>query len=57
MRVNTHALTVRSGPGNANAPTTWIHYGDEVTVIGSQGGWMQVETHRGTGWVYGRFLS
>lgn len=57
LRVNTHALTLRSGAGNGYNPIGWLRAGDTVTEISRQGGWVQVETARGTGWVFGRYLA
>jgi len=51
------ALNVRRGPGMSYDVFAWLRNGDEVSIIGSQGNWVQVETNRGTGWVLGRYLS
>jgi len=55
--VNTHALNKRSGPGNSHGAIAMLSYGDQVTVLGRNGVWIHVESHRGTGWVFQNFVT
>jgi hypothetical protein len=52
------AVNFRAAPSNGGARLGVLHAGDRVTVLASEGGWMQVEENGVVlGWVYGSFLS
>ena len=53
---NAHFLNLRRGAGVSYNAFAVLSRGDEVTVLGRRGGWVNVETSRGTGWVFGRYL-
>ena len=57
--VTAYALNVRHGPGNKYPVFNHLRRGDTVTVlnISANGKWFQVDTLRGTGWVFGRYLN
>ncbi|MCL2287166.1 MAG: SH3 domain-containing protein [Firmicutes bacterium] len=54
--VTAHSLTLRSGSGVNHRAIGWLHNGDIVTILSRQGNWVQVETARGIGWVFGRYI-
>jgi len=53
---NCHFLYLRRGPGMSYSAFSHLVVGDVVTVLESRGGWHRVDTHRGIGWVFGRYL-
>lgn len=53
---NCRYLHLRRGPGASYVAFNHLVVGDVVTVLEVRGGWVQVYTHRGTGWVFGRYL-
>ena len=53
---NAHFLNLRRGAGISYNAFAVLTRGDTVTVLGQRGGWVNVETDRGTGWVFGRYL-
>lgn len=53
---NAHFLNLRRGAGVNYQAFAVLSRGDEVTILGQRGGWVNVETARGTGWVFGRYL-
>ena len=53
---NAHFLNLRRGAGVSYHAFAVLARGDQVTVLGHRGGWVNVETARGTGWVFGRYL-
>jgi len=53
---NAHFLNLRRGAGVSYHAFAVLARGDTVTILGHRGGWVNVETARGTGWVFGRYL-
>jgi len=53
---NAHFLNLHRGAGVNYQAFAVLARGDEVTILGQRGGWVNVETARGTGWVFGRYL-
>ena len=49
-------LNLRRGPGVSYEAFNHVLAGDTVVVLEIRGGWVKVETDRGTGWVFGRYL-
>lgn len=54
--VNSKYLYLRRGPGVSYAAFNHLAHGNTVTVLETRGTWVRVETERGTGWVFGRYL-
>ena len=54
--VNCRYLYLRVGAGVDYRAFNHLVVGDVVVVLATRGNWVQVQTHRGTGWVYGHFL-
>lgn len=54
--VTGEGLRLRSGPGTSYDILTSFSEGDEVTVIGKQEGWAQVQVGDLEGWVYAQYL-
>lgn len=54
--VTVSALNMRTGPSTAYAVIAVLPYGTQGTVIGQSNGWYNVQTSRGTGWVYGSYF-
>jgi len=53
---NAHFLNLRRGAGVSYNAFAVLARGDKVTILSQRGGWVNVETARGTGWVFGRYL-
>jgi len=53
---NAHFLNLRRGAGVNYQAFAVLARGDTVTVLDRSGGWVNVETTKGTGWVFGRYL-
>jgi len=53
---NCQFLHLRRGPGMNYAAFNNLVVGDVVTILESRGNWYKVDTHRGIGWVFGRYL-
>ncbi|MET3574678.1 SH3 domain-containing protein [Bhargavaea ullalensis] len=49
--VSGDTLNIRSGPGLSHGITGKLNKGDRLTVTGSDGDWLEVETPDGKGWV------
>lgn len=49
-------LNVRTGPGTDNTKLGALTTGTEVEIVGSSGGWYQINYNGGTGWVSGNYL-
>jgi len=52
-----YVLRVRSGPGNHYATKTFVHRGDEFTILDYHGRFVRVETTQSYGWIFAGFLS
>jgi len=50
-------LNLRTGPASGNDLVGTLPRGTVVTVVASSGNWYQVETHLGSGWVHGRYVT
>jgi hypothetical protein len=51
-------VNLRAGPSNSAPVLTVLPAGTPVHIAGpGQGGWVQVDSPRGRGWVYGRYLA
>jgi len=50
-------LNLRTGPASGNDLVGTLPRGTVVTVVASSGNWYQVETHIGSGWVHGRYVT
>jgi len=57
LYVTASFLNQRRGAGNNHAIMGVLSRGEAVTVIGSHGGWRQVSTRHGEGWVFSRYLT
>jgi len=53
---NAHFLNLRRGAGVSYNAFAVLTRGDTVTILGRSGGWVNVETAHGPGWVFGRYL-
>jgi len=49
-------LNLRRGPGVSYEAFNHVLAGDTVVVLETRGTWVKVETDKGTGWVFGRYL-
>lgn len=49
-------VNVRSGPGVSNSIMGQLSFGDEVKVVSYAGGWREIETKLGVGWMSARYL-
>ena len=52
-----HVLTVRVGPGNHYNILTFVHRGDEFTILDYYRRFVQICTPEGLGWIFAGFLS
>jgi len=50
-------LRVRTGPANSYDILTFVHRGEEFEILDYRWGFVQIETPRGTGWIFAGFLS
>ena len=57
MYVTASFLNQRRAPGNEYAIVGVLSRGDAVTITGQHGGWRQVTSRHGEGWVFIRYLS
>ena len=51
-----HFLNVRRGPGTNHGAFTHLARGDVIIVQEFRQGWVQINTDRGTGWIYAGYL-
>jgi len=51
-----HFLNLRRGAGVSYQAFAVLARGETVTILGHRGGWVNVETASGTGWVFSRYL-
>ena len=52
-----YALRVRIGPSNDHDVLTFVHRGEEFEILDFGGGFVQIATDRGLGWIFAGFLS
>ena len=54
--VGAQYVYLRRGPGVSHVAFNHLSIGDVVVVLETQGNWTRVESDRGTGWVFSRYL-
>lgn len=50
-------VNVRSGPGVSHGVLGQLNVGDKVTQVSVSGGWKEIETNFGTGWMSSNYLT